>query len=252
MMLDNSQIESFKQKGFLVIKNFFDSDFMNQILNEVNRLDVLEPIENGPMKYYEESQMNKNEMVLIRIEKFIETSPLLKSVVYNEAMIEVISTLLSDKPTLLKEKINYKPYGSPPDYLHQDSQAGWDKYGTEFISALIAVEDSNQANACVEFDVSGKYKDKLIGPLWEPLNPDRLEELDLQSIETISGDIILFNSYVPHGSEANKSADRRCNIYITYNKKTDGDHREQYFNEKRESFPPNNERDPNKDYSFKV
>ena len=172
--------------------------------------------------------------------------------VYNEAMIEVISTLLSEKPVLLKEKINYKPYGSPPDYLHQDSQAGWDKYGTEFISALIAVEDSNQANACVEFDVSGKYKDKLIGPLWEPLNPDRLEELDLQSIETISGDIILFNSYVPHGSEANKSADRRCNIYITYNKKTDGDHREQYFNEKRESFPPNNERDPNKDYSFKV
>jgi|TARA_B100002052_G_scaffold96580_1_gene89196 ectoine hydroxylase-related dioxygenase (phytanoyl-CoA dioxygenase family) len=252
MMLDNSQIESFKQKGFLVIKNFFDSDFMNQILNEVNRLDVLEPIENGPMKYYEESQMNKNEMLLIRIEKFIETSPLLKSVVYNEAMIEVISTLLSDKPTLLKEKINYKPYGSQPDYLHQDSQAGWDKYGTEFISALIAVEDSNQANACVEFDVSGKYKDKLIGPLWEPLNPDRLEELDLQSIETISGDIILFNSYVPHGSEANKSTNRRCNIYITYNKKADGDHREQYFSEKRESFPPNNERDPSKDYSFKV
>ena len=68
MMLENSQIESFKQKGFLVIKNFFDSDFMNQILNEVNRLDVLEPIENGPMKYYEESQMSTSEMLLIRIE----------------------------------------------------------------------------------------------------------------------------------------------------------------------------------------
>ena len=90
IMLDNSQIESFKQKGFLVIRNFFNSDFMNQILNEVNRLDVLEPEENGPMKYYEESQINKNEMLLIRIEKFIETSPLLKSVVYNESMIEVI------------------------------------------------------------------------------------------------------------------------------------------------------------------
>ena len=67
MMLENSQIESFKQKGFLVIKDFFDSDFMNQILNEVNRLDVLEPIEYGQMKYYEESQMNKNEMLLISV-----------------------------------------------------------------------------------------------------------------------------------------------------------------------------------------
>ena len=26
----------------------------------------------------------------------------------------------------------------------------------------------------------------------------------------------------------------------------------EYFKEKRQSFPPNNERDPNKDYSFKV
>ncbi len=252
MMLDNSQIESYKQKGFLVIRNFFDSDFMKKILNEVNRLDVLDPIEDGLMKYYEESQMNKNEMLLIRIEKFLETSPILKSAVYHEGMIEIIGTLLSDEPSLLKEKINYKPYGSPPDYLHQDSQAGWDKYGTQFISVLIAVEDSNQTNACVEFDVSGKYKDKLVGPLWEPLNPDSLGELDLQAVETKCGDIILFNSYVPHGSEINKSTDRRCNIYITYNKKSDGDHREQYFSEKRENYPPNNERDPNKDYSFKV
>ena len=84
------------------------------------------------------------------------------------------------------------------------------------------------------------------------MNPDSLGELDLQAVETKCGDIILFNSYVPHGSEINKSTDRRCNIYITYNKKSDGDHREQYFSEKRENYPPNNERDPNKDYSFKV
>jgi len=136
--------------------------------------------------------------------------------------------------------------------LHQDSQAGWDKFGTEFISALIAVEESNVDNACVEFDVSGHYKDALAGPLWEPLNPDSLENLDLQPIETKSGDVVLFNSYVPHASDGNGSLDRRCNIYITYNKETDGDHRRQYFNEKRLSFPPNNERDPNKDYSFRV
>ena len=197
-MLSNSQVETFKKKGFLVIRNFFHSDIMSNILDEVNRLDALDPIENGPMKYYEKSLLGDDEMLLIRIEKFIETSPILKSVVYNQAMAEIICTLLEDQPTLLKEKINYKPYGSPPDHLHQDSQAGWDKYGTEFISALIAVEDSNTANACVEFDVSGQYKDKLAGPLWEPLNPDYLEDLDLKPIETKSGDIILFNLSLIH------------------------------------------------------
>ena len=126
-MVSNSQIETFNKKGFLVIRDFFHSDIMKKILDEVNRLDVLDPIENGPMKYYEKSQIDKDEMLLIRIEKFIETSPVLKSLVYDQAMIEIISTLLADQPTLLKEKINYKPHGSPPDHLHQDSQAGWDK-----------------------------------------------------------------------------------------------------------------------------
>lgn len=252
MVLDSTQIQSFKDKGFLVIRNLFDASFMMNILNEVNRLDALDPINNGPMKYYEPSQLNHDEMILIRIEKFLEESSLLKSVVYDETLIKIIAALLLQDPILLKEKINYKPYGSPPDYLHQDSQAGWDKFGTEFISALIAVEESNVDNACVEFDVSGHYKDALAGPLWEPLNPDSLENLDLQPIETKSGDVVLFNSYVPHASDGNRSLDRRCNIYITYNKETDGDHRRQYFNEKRLSFPPNNERDPNKDYSFKV
>ena len=83
------------------------------------------------------------------------------------------------------------------------------------------------------------------------IEPGWLEELDLQSIETISGDIILFNSYVPHGSEANKSTNRRCNIYITYNKKADGDHREQYFSEKEKASHLTTRKRSNKDYSFR-
>ena len=104
-MLSNSQVETFKKKGFLVIRNFFHSDIMSNILNEVNRLDALDPIENGPMKYYEKSLLGDDEMLLIRIEKFIETSPILKSVVYNQKMVEIICTLLEDQPTLLKEKL---------------------------------------------------------------------------------------------------------------------------------------------------
>lgn len=252
MILEDTQIQTFRNKGFLVLRDFYGSDTMKNILNEVDRLDAQDPIEDGPMKYYESSQLDHDQMLLIRIEKFLEESPMLTAIVYDDPLIKIIGTLLSDEPTLLKEKINYKPCGSPPDYLHQDSQAGWDKYGTDFISALIAVDDSNLENACVEFDVSEQYKDGLAGPLWEPLSPDRLKKLNLEPIETKSGDIILFNSYIPHGSDGNKSSDRRCNIYITYNKKSDGDHREEYFNEKRKSFPPNNERDPDKDYSFKV
>ena len=160
--------------------------------------------------------------------------------------------LLRESAILFKEKINYKPPGAPPDLLHQDSQAGWNDYGSEFVSVLITVEDSNRSNACVEFDNSGCYINGLAGPLWTPLTSKDIPNAEMIPIETKAGDMILFNSYVPHGSEANTSDKRRCNIYLTYNKASDGNHRLNYFSEKRKNYPPNNERDPNQEYSFKV
>ena len=256
MTITQSQIKDFKNLGFLVIKDFFDAKVMNNILKEVNVMEFEEPLKDGIMKYYEESNDNPNQTsakaLLIRIENFIETNEYLNSIVNHPTIHKTLTEFFGEPGILLKEKINYKPPGSPPDHLHQDSQAGWDDYGSEFLSVLIAVENSTTENACVEFDTSGSYKDSLAGPLWEPLEADDLPDLDLQPIETNSGDIIIFNSYVPHGSESNSSNQRRCNIYLTYNKLSEGNHRVDYFKDKRKSFPPNNERDPNKDYSFKV
>ena len=256
MTITQSQIENFRNLGFLVIKDFFDAKVMNNILKEVNAMEDEEPLKGGIMKYFEESSNNSNSTpakpLLIRIENFIEANDYLNSIVNHPTIHEILTELFDEPGVLLKEKINYKPPGSPPDHLHQDSQAGWDDYGSEFLSVLIAVENSTTENACVEFDTSGAYKDSLAGPLWEPLDADDLPNLNLQPIETNSGDIIIFNSYVPHGSESNSSNQRRCNIYLTYNKLSEGDHRIEYFKDKRKSFPPNNERDPNKDYSFKV
>ena len=41
-------------------------------------------------------------------------------------------------------------------------------------------------------------------------------------------------------------------LYVTYNRLTEGDHRERYFAEKRQNFPPDIEREPGKNYVFRV
>ena len=190
MTITQNQIEDFKNLGFLVIKDFFDAKVMNKILQEVNVMEHQEPLKDGIMKYYEESNDNSNpisvEPLLIRVENFIEVNGYLNSIVNHPTIHEILIVLFGEPGVLLKEKINYKPPGSPPDHLHQDSQAGWDNYGSEFLSVLIAVENSTTENACVEFDTSGSYKDSLAGPLWEPLDVDDLPDLNLQPIETLS------------------------------------------------------------------
>ena len=45
---------------------------------------------------------------------------------------------------------------------------------------------------------------------------------------------------------------KRRVLYVTYNAASAGDHREQYYADKRASFPPDIERDPKKEYVFRV
>lgn len=41
-------------------------------------------------------------------------------------------------------------------------------------------------------------------------------------------------------------------LYMTYNRAAEGDHRARYYTDKRKSYPPDCERDPDKRYVFRV
>ena len=201
VILSPDEISAFKKLGFIVLRQYYSDNKILKILDEVNRLKSLIPEKEGIMKYYEtpfgKDSINQSN-ILIRIEKFIETSPYLESIVNSSFVHSLLNQLLGESAVLMKEKINFKPPGAPPDLLHQDSQAGWDEYGSEFVSVLIAVEDSNRTNACVEFDHSGYYINKLAAKLWEPLTSKDIPNAEMQPIETKAGDIILFNLSLIH------------------------------------------------------
>ena len=96
-----------------------------------------------------------------------------------------------------------------------------------------------------------------------PLSAEQVGALDL--VDEISvderfalkfitrpGDAVFFDSFAPHRSMSNKTDQPRRVLYITFNKLSEGDHRVQYYADKRRSYPPDIERDPDKDYAFKV
>ena len=68
----------------------------------------------------------------------------------------------------------------------------------------------------------------------------------------LSFDAIFFNSYTPHRSGPNMTNNRRRVLYVTYNAASEGDHRREYYADKRLSYPPDIEREPNKKYVFRV
>lgn len=67
-------------------------------------------------------------------------------------------------------------------------------------------------------------------------------------IPTQPGDLLAFDSYLPHRSGPNNTSRPRRALYLTYNKAAEGNVRDDYYREKRAVFPPDVEREPGKDY----
>ena len=84
------------------------------------------------------------------------------------------------------------------------------------------------------------------------LSDEQIADMDFVSYPTKPGDAMFFDSYAPHRSGPNLTDRSRRVLYVTYNRASDGDHRVQYFADKRKSFPPDIEREPDKEYVFRV
>jgi ectoine hydroxylase-related dioxygenase (phytanoyl-CoA dioxygenase family) len=116
---------------------------------------------------------------------------------------------------------------------------------------LVTIDDSNKENGCLEL-ASGHHKRGLLGKKWEPLKDDQLSGVEFVEYPMKPGDVAFFDCFVPHQSKPNLTSVQRRNLYLTYNRASEGDHREKYFADKRKSYPPDLEREPGKEYSFKV
>ena len=79
-----------------------------------------------------------------------------------------------------------------------------------------------------------------------------MQGMAFEPCPTAPGDVVFFDSYAPHQSAPNLTDRRRRVLYVTYNRLADGDHRAQYYADKRLSFPPDIEREPDQEYVFRV
>ncbi len=251
--LSTSQLNEFKQTGFLFMPHFFDEAEIKKVSQAIETLAQQPPAEcvGKQMVYFEDSVIASKGRVLSRIEKFIEYDEVLRGVTEDECLIQVLNQLLGEEAILFKEKVNFKLPGGRGFEPHQDIQPGWDDYANYFMSVLVTIDPSTPENGCLEL-ASGHHKRGLIGERWKPLTQEQLEGIEFVKYPSEPGDVIFFDCFVPHQSAPNLTDKPRRNLYLTYNRKSPGDHRLQYYADKRKAFPPDFERESGKEYHFKV
>ena len=250
-MLNDKQIKEFKKNGFVFIPELFNKSEIELILKYTEELQNAPEASGKEWKYFEISEINKNKRVLERIENFCQYHRGFKNLCTESKIMECVHDCFGEKGILFKDKINFKMPGGSGFKPHQDSQAGWDDYAKFYLTAMVSIDETTIKNGCLEF-ASGHNKSGLIGKLWKPLSDNDMKNMKFIPIETKPGDSVFFDCYTPHRSGLNLTNKSRRILYLTYNKLSDGDHREKYYNDKYKNYPPDIDRDPNKDYKFKV
>ena len=234
--------------GFLVVRGFFDADETRDVLRWTEEISTAPEVPGRHMVYYEDSLTEPGRRVVQRIENFCPFHPQFDALVRHGRLLDWTAALMRAPVVLFKEKINFKMPGAPGFKAHQDQQAGWTRYAPIFVTALVTIDPATVENGCLEM-APGRHREGLIGEEWNPLSEDGLH---LHPVPTLPGDVIFFDSFAPHASKANLTSSPRRILYLTYNAAEHGDHRVQYFADKRASFPPDVERSGTGTYTFRV
>jgi hypothetical protein len=244
------QIASFHRDGFLVVRGLFRATEVTDIRRWTDEVQRWPETAGRHMMYFEQS--GTGQRILNRMENVLPWHEGLRCIATGPTLQGACGQLLGEPVVLFKDKINFKMPGGSGFEAHQDVQAGWSRYAALHITALVTVDRATIANGCLEMATDFRGAHELIGREWEPLNPQQLAGLHWTHLEAEPGDVVFFDSFIPHRSAPNTTAEARRVLYYTYNKASAGDHLAQYYADKRASYPPDIEREAGKEYRYRV
>eukprot|EP00755_Sulcionema_specki_P006502 Sspe_Gene.5233::Locus_1725_Transcript_1_1_Confidence_1.000_Length_1201::g.5233::m.5233/K21195/phnY; 2-aminoethylphosphonate dioxygenase len=252
-MLSKEELRLWNREGYLIIRGMLSDEKVNQLRTYLDELQNMPTVKGGVWKYFESDRNDQSKKLLNRIEKFTDYHRGLRDMVFSPEIIGRVSELLGGPAVLFKEKVNFKLPGGGGFEPHQDMQPGWDKYAKQMVSVLLVVDENTRNNGCLQLAPGSHARPGgLIGRMNEPLNETETTGLKWIYAELSPGDVLFFDAWAPHRSDPNNSPQPRRNTYLTFNAKKDGDHRAAYYADKFRSLPPDADRDPNKDYKYRV
>lgn len=247
--LSEEQKNHWAVHGYIILPDFFSTHIKDRLSNWCNELTSWPETPGKWMKYFETNQ--RAERQLCRVENFIDYHPQMDEVARGERTTQLVSDLMGEPAVIFKEKINYKFPNGGGFKPHQDAPA-FISFNQKFhITMMVAIDGCTLENGCLQVVAGGANKPEILPQEKDgSINSAIAAKLQWTPIECKTGDVILFDSYLPHYSEPNRSQGSRRAIFITYNKVSEGGSmRNAYYADKRDKFPPDCERIPNKDYS---
>jgi len=245
--LADDQLEYWRTHGYLKLANPFSTQQCLALREWVDDFQRRPETAGKWMKYFESGKAGARQ--LCRVENFLPFHRGLEQLISGPRALAIVAALFGEPAVLFKEKINYKLPGGNGFAPHQDAPAFTSFGHSIHITLMISVDATTQANGCLEV---GPHPGPLrLLPVANDLTIDAgvVTRMTWEPIPTEPGDLLFFDSFLPHRSGPNRTDSPRRALYITYNKAAEGSRRDAYYREKRAVFPPDVERVQGRDYS---
>lgn len=249
-------------RGYAVLRGFLSPERLAGLHAEVDRLgELARSVLEDVARTGDDSRLSSGDLVVVpeasdpqmvcRYESITSASGFFQSLV-REELGRAMARAAGEAVCLFKDKMNEKNPGGGAFPPHQDFCAYRHFPPSYNITAMIPVDAMTPENGCLSF--SGNYRQvaearpELVDtvsaglPLFRSYqggarNGDIVDEAaDLLSwtmVEAQPGDIIIFDSFVPHRSEINNSKKRRRALFFTFNRASEGDWYADYYRRKR-------------------
>jgi phosphonate degradation associated HDIG domain protein len=261
--------ETFRRESVIVLRNFFSAEEVAGLNNmsramggaAATQLALARQAGQSPAEL---ARANRTQLIVVpeaaddmqvcRFEYLQGAHPEFRAFVAKR-IAPVIEGLAGEAFVPFKDKENEKHPGGGAFGAHQDF-AAYQAFGPRYnITAMLTIDPATRANGCLEFAQGWKERareqdgwvERWVDdhPLLRfndggPKHGDVVAEieaaLDWRIVETNPGDLVLFDSFVPHRSSPNRSDASRRAMFLTFNAGREGEWYSRYYADKRENF----------------
>jgi hypothetical protein len=217
--------EAYEREGFVVLRGLFGPEEIARAADEVlalmERCRPLISVRNLRCRW--QTNVISGACELETFDPIIDLSPACRDLALDPKLLGALAVLYGERACLFKDKLIYKPPGLTGYGLHQDWIA-WPGFPRSFLTVLVPFDAADAGNGATEL-FPGYHK---AGSL--SVEDGHYHELPLSTVDESRGvlmnlepgDVGIFGGFTPHRSAPNRSTRWRRQLYLSYNKLSDG------------------------------
>jgi ectoine hydroxylase-related dioxygenase (phytanoyl-CoA dioxygenase family) len=229
---------SYNKAGFTIIRQLFNQDEIGAVASDIDKVV-------GDLRYKSPHNLRcrwqrnifSEHPVLDALDPIIDVSLTCKRVAQCQKVQNLLVEVFEERCCLFNDRLIIKMPGTEGYPLHQDCVSCF-KIAPELITLVVAIDSADEQSGCTEV-FGGHHHRGYLG------NPESTfcSLVDLSEVEGTAptslildpGDAVLFSSFTPHRSGPNRSSKRRRQLYLSFNRMSDGgDLRDVHYKELRQ------------------